>query len=283
MNGETGEDACPTHMVGRASRPTPERHDLRKKIFLLFLIILIIPACTAHIKKSERAKGVYHRVQSGESLWRIAQAYNTDIQDLAEINNITNPGLIKADSVIFIPGADQAVDVSHPVKKPKVSVKHKLSSSKKRAPAKRDVKGKTVYRAKRKTRQGGKLRFDRKRFIWPVKGKVVSKFGIQPSGMKHNGINIAAKEGAPVVAAANGTVIHSAPLRYYGDTIIIKHKDRYATVYSYLKGRKVKAGDRVKKGERIALLGKPENSNKPYVHFEIRCRNKPRNPVFFLP
>ena len=92
---------------------------MRKKIFLLFLIILIIPACTAHIKKSERAKGVYHCVQSGESLWRIAQAYNTDIQDLAEINNITDPSLIKADSVIFIPGVDQTVDVSHPVKSPK--------------------------------------------------------------------------------------------------------------------------------------------------------------------
>ncbi|GAI98726.1 unnamed protein product, partial [marine sediment metagenome] len=157
-----------------------------------------------------RVKGVYHRVKTGETLWRIAQAYNTDIQDLAEINNITDPGLIKADSVIFIPGADQAVDVSHPVKKPEVSVKRKLSSSKKRVPAKRDVKSKTVYRVKRKTRQDVKLRFDRKRFIWPVKGKVVSRFGIQPNGMKYNGINIAAKEGTPVVAAAGGTVIHSA-------------------------------------------------------------------------
>ena len=257
---------------------------MRRKIFLLFLIFLFIPACTAHFKESVRVKGVYHCVKSGETFWRIAQVYNTDIQELAEINNITDPGLIKADSVIFIPGADHTVDVSHPVKKSETSVKHKLSSSKKRVPAKRDAKSKTVYRTKRKTRQNvKKLRFDRKRFAWPVKGKVVSRFGIQPNGMKYNGINISAKEGVPVVAAAGGTVIHSAPLRYYGDTIIIKHKDRYATVYAYLKGRKVKAGAHVKKGDRIALLGKPEKNRKPYLHFEIRRRNKPRNPLFFLP
>jgi len=222
-------------------------------------------------------------VKSGETLWGIAGTYNVDIQDLAEINNITDSGLIKADSVIFIPGADQAADVACPEEKSETPVKQSLSFSKKRVPGQEDVKREAVSSSKRKKGQHATLRFDKKRFIWPVKGKVVLKFGIQPSGMKYNGIDISAREGTPVVAAAGGTVSYSAPLRYFGDTIIIKHKDEYATVYAYLKGRKVEAGDSVKKGDQIALLGKPENSSGHSVHFEIRCMNKARNPLFFLP
>ena len=252
----------------------------------ILLILLFIPSCAVHYKESERVKGVYHCIKNGETLWGIAQVYNTDIQDLAEINNITDPRLIKVDSVIFIPGADQAVDVSRSVEKSEASVNRKLSSSnevEKKVPSRQEIKRKTVYRVKGKNNQHVTLRFDSKGFIWPAKGEVISKFGIQPSGMKHNGINISASEGTPVVAAAGGTVSYSAPLRYFGDTIIINHKDRYATVYAYLKSRKVKTGDSVKKGEEIALLGKPENSSRPYVHFEIRSMNKARNPLFFLP
>ena len=101
--------------------------------------------------------------------------------------------------------------------------------------------------------------------------------------MRYNGIDISAREGASVAAAASGKVIHSAPLRYFGDTIIIKHKDGYATVYTYLKGRMAKVGDSVSKGQQIALLGKPQNGKRNCLHFEIRQRNKARNPLFLLP
>lgn len=272
---------------------------MRKKTLLLLLIILFISACAAHFKESVRVKGVYHCVKSGETFWRIARSYNIDIQDLAEINNITDLTLIEVDSVIFIPGAERVIDIDIPVIISKPSLeqkviptkntisstkkKNEISSTKKKTPAKRDITSKKVYRTKQKTKQRTKLSFDRKRFIWPVKGKVVSRFGIQPNDMKYNGINIAAREGKPVVAAASGTVIHSSLLRYYGNTIIIKHRDSYATVYAYLKSRRVKVGDSVKKGQQIALLGKPENNSKPYLYFEIRRKNKARNPLFFLP
>lgn len=279
---------------------------MRRKTLLLLLIILFISACAVHFKESVRVKGVYHCVKSDETFWRIARTYNIDIQDLAEINNITDLTLIEVDSVIFIPGAERVIDIDIPVKiselplehkvsptKNKVSLtknevsptkkKNEISSKKKKTPAKRDVTSKKVYRTKQKTKQRTKLSFDRKRFIWPVKGKVVSRFGIQPNDMKYNGINIVAREGKSVVAAASGTVIHSSLLRYYGNTIIIKHRDRYATVYAYLKSRRVKVGDSVKKGQQIALLGKPENNSKSYLYFEIRHKNKARNPLFFLP
>lgn len=125
---------------------------------------------------------------------------------------------------------------------------------------------------------------DKKKFAWPVKGTVASRFGIQPNGMKINGIKILAPDSAPIVASAAGAVIHSANIKYYGDTVIIKHDENFSTVYCYLKDRTVKVGDIVKKGDRIALVGKPENGDgKSYLHFEVRYRSKPRDPLQYLP
>jgi len=246
----------------------------RRRALLFLIIFMFIPACMAHFKESVPANGVYHCVKKGETLWRIAWSYDVNIQDLAEINNITDTGLIETGSIIFIPGADMIADINSPVRHSRTPVENKLSSSKK-IPAKRAAKDQA----------GDKpgIRFERKRFIWPVKGKVISRFGIQPNGMRYNGIDINAREGASVAAAASGKVIHSAPLKYFGDTIIIKHKDGYATVYAYLKGRIAKVGDSVSKGQQIALLGKPQNGKKHCLHFEIRRRNKARNPLFLLP
>lgn len=132
-------------------------------------------------------------------------------------------------------------------------------------------------------REPESLRFDRKRFIWPVQGRVVSRFGIQPNGMYYNGITIAARAGLPVVAAADGTIIFSGPLKDYGETIIMKHEDGYATVYTHLGQRKVKLDDHLKKGVQIGMTGPSEKKGDSGMVFEIRYRNKARNPMFFLP
>ena len=127
------------------------------------------------------------------------------------------------------------------------------------------------------------LRFDRKRFIWPVRGRVISRFGIQPNGMYYNGITLSVREGQPVAAAADGTVIYSGTLKDYGETVIIKHEDHYATVYTHLGQRKVKTTDRLKKGDQIGMPGPAEKKGNAQLNFEIRYKNKARNPMFFLP
>lgn len=86
------------------------------------------------------AKGVYHRVKSGETLASIARAYHVDMQDLAEVNNIENLNLIGVDSVVFVPDANQVIDdvmasvrkAEAPVKaetQPKVAVVQKKQTS----------------------------------------------------------------------------------------------------------------------------------------------------------
>ncbi|NQU02822.1 MAG: M23 family metallopeptidase, partial [Syntrophaceae bacterium] len=99
----------------------------------------------------------------------------------------------------------------------------------------------------------------------------------------NNGIKIDAREGAPVVASESGTVDKTDTFKYYGKTIIIKHGRGYMTVYSYLKEIKVKEGEMVKRGEQIGLVGKHERSNRFSLHFEVRHKNRAKNPLFYLP
>ena len=124
---------------------------------------------------------------------------------------------------------------------------------------------------------------DRKRFIWPVKGKVGAQFGIQPNKTYNNWIKIISGSGTKVTAAAAGTVIFSSNLKNYGETIIIRHKDNFATVYTHLKKRYVKIDQSVRKGEAIASMGEKDGSGVVFMNFEIRLKGKARNPLLFLP
>lgn len=214
------------------------------------------------------------------------------------------PELREEKPPILKPGKEEPPAHKIPLK-PEVLSKRDVSEGKSEVSSKREVKDTPVIRKvtppvlaaleqpkqdtgksvehKPNGTEADKIKFDKDRFIWPVKGKVRAKYGIQPNGMYYNGIKIAAKEGAPVVAAASGIVIFSATLRDYGETIIIKHEDNYATVYTHLNNRIVKVDDPVKKGSRIAILGKSQKKGEVLLSFEIRYKNKARNPLFFLP
>ena len=302
-------------MVGNIETMSMRCSDLntswRLKMGVLFFASLFLYSCTVYHIGAIQPKGIYHRIKSGDTLWSIARAYRINVQDLAEVNNITDPNLINVDSVIFVPDVNYIVEdvmtsvdtvgadkdpaqrdngdspVIPPKKEPRVekaspkletpsvrdspkdqqkfSVKteaqkdHTVSpliSTKKeprvektspkpetpsvkdspKAQQKLSVKtaasgregdvstlaksesqnaagitdrkeipegdGKTSTRQdiQYKDSNGNSdiIKFDRGRFIWPVKGKVRSKFGIQPNGMYSNGIRISAKEGIQI-------------------------------------------------------------------------------------
>ena len=75
----------------------------------LFFMQLTISCCMSQEQKMQ-VKGVYHRLKKGETVWSLARAYNVKLQDLAEINNIEDPALVKEDTIIFIPDAKQVID-----------------------------------------------------------------------------------------------------------------------------------------------------------------------------
>lgn len=122
------------------------------------------------------------------------------------------------------------------------------------------------------------------RFIWPVPQfyKVSSHFG-KRGGKNHDGIDIPAPKGTPIVAVDNGVVVYSDNgIRGYGNMIVIAHTDDIFTVYAHNRTNKVDKGDSVKKGEKIAEIGNTGRSTGPHLHFEIRVKNKSRNPAQYL-
>lgn len=122
------------------------------------------------------------------------------------------------------------------------------------------------------------------RFLWPVPQfyKVSSHFG-RRGGRNHDGIDIPAPKGTPIVSVDQGVVVYSDDgIRGYGNMIVIAHSDDIFTVYAHNRTNKVDKGDRVKKGEKIAEVGNTGRSTGPHLHFEIRVKNKSRNPAQFL-
>lgn len=120
------------------------------------------------------------------------------------------------------------------------------------------------------------------RFVWPVKGRIVTRFGLQPGGMFYNGIRIAGRPDRPVVAVAPGVVIYSSALKDYGETVIVKHAGQFATVYTNLGERSVAVDSRVKQGGKIGLMGTIEGKNEGFMTFEVRYKNKAVNPLRYL-
>ncbi|MDZ4164714.1 MAG: LysM peptidoglycan-binding domain-containing M23 family metallopeptidase [Smithellaceae bacterium] len=272
-------------------------------------VFLLLYASSVPLTKPSTQPGVYHQVRPGETLWSIAQAYQVRVQELAGINRIKTPESLEAGSVIFIPGARSVVDKA-PKDQPTfsrlpppagMSLKEKpppsLPPSEEirigeappeggRLGGSRDDATKPEVRVMPqppRSREEAELPVDKKRFTWPLRGELKTRFGMQPNGMYFNGIKIAAAEGSPVTAAATGVVIFSSALKDYGETVIIRHDDNFATVYTNLGSRLVKMSDQVKGGDQIAHLENPEKKGSTILNFEIRYKNKAYNPLLFLP
>lgn len=109
------------------------------------------------------------------------------------------------------------------------------------------------------------------RFLWPVEGKVIAGFGPREGGLHNDGINIAAEQGARIVAAENGVVVYAGnELRGFGNLLLVKHADGWTTAYAHADKLLVRRGDRVKRGQPIATVGQTGNVDRPQLHFEIR-------------
>jgi len=122
-------------------------------------------------------------------------------------------------------------------------------------------------------------------FCWPVPGYsgVTSEYGMRYHpilGVRklHTGIDIGAPQGARVVAADGGTVIHTGWMGGYGNTIVVDHGGGISTLYAHLSAYKASVGTRVDKGEVIGLVGSTGFSTGPHLHFEVRKNGTPVNP-----
>jgi murein DD-endopeptidase MepM/ murein hydrolase activator NlpD len=224
----------------------------RRRIAATLLAVALLAAVSACSSK----KGTVHVVRRGETLYRIGQAYGRSYQELAEVNGIANPARIEVGQKIFIPGAKRQLPT-------------RLMSP--RAARPRDAAPEPAIPA------------DQRPLTWPVQsGYVSSLFG--PRGRSHHdGIDIAAEEGTPVYAAADGVVAFADRLRGYGRVIIVRHDGAYATVYAHNQRHLVEAGDEVKRGQKIATVGDSGRTTAPNLHFEVRRNDIAYDPLAYLP
>ena len=129
----------------------------------------------------------------------------------------------------------------------------------------------------------GRITVQRDKFLWPVKGNVISNFGMR-NGTRHGGIDIKAAEGVTIKAADTGVVAYiDSDMRGYGRIVILKHDDGFFTVYAHNRENLVKMGEKVEKGAPIATVGSSGNATTSHLHFEVRYGKTVRNPLFFLP
>jgi murein DD-endopeptidase MepM/ murein hydrolase activator NlpD len=197
---------------------------------------------------------VYHHVRPGENLYRIGKAYGVTVERLAEVNHLPDPSRVEVGQRLLIPGAEHEVPVD--VITPQAT---------NRRPPDRSAGHGTPA------------------FGWPVAGgTVTSGFGERGSSF-HDGIDISAPVGTPVRAAQDGEVIYSDTLNGYGNVIIVRHDQGFATVYAHNQSNRVHEGQRVRRGEMIGSVGTSGHATSANLHFEVRKDNVAQNPLYFLP
>lgn len=120
-------------------------------------------------------------------------------------------------------------------------------------------------------------------FRWPVRGRVISAFGVKPGGERNDGINIEVPEGTPIKAAEGGQVIYAGnELKGFGNLVLVKHPNGFVSAYAHASEILVQRGDNILRGQTIAKVGATGNVSRPQLHFEIRNGNRPVDPLPYL-
>ncbi|MDQ7090824.1 MAG: peptidoglycan DD-metalloendopeptidase family protein [Methylococcales bacterium] len=129
------------------------------------------------------------------------------------------------------------------------------------------------------TQSGLSFRKLKGKLPWPLKGKVVKKFGSRRDDGRWDGFLISAKEGASIHAITDGQVIYADWLRGYGLLVIIDHGSGYMSLYAFNQSLNKKVGDKVKTGMVIASVGKSGGRSQAGLYFGVRFQGKSINPA----
>ncbi|MCE3255375.1 MAG: family metallopeptidase [Rickettsiaceae bacterium] len=214
----------------------------------------------------------YYQVATGDTLYSISRKYGMNVNNLVTINNLKEPYSVWVGQMLKVSNnapADSPASVAYKKAEPVKVLTQDLSSP---APIK-------IEKPKADLEVANK----NNRFIWPIKGQVISKFGPKPGGLYNDGINIKAKSGDGVKSVEDGVVAYAGnELRGYGNLIIVKHSGGWISAYGHLDKTKVTRGAKVKKGQSIATVGSTGNVKSPQLYFGLRKGREAVNPQIYL-
>jgi murein DD-endopeptidase MepM/ murein hydrolase activator NlpD len=242
------------------------------------------------VRKSERVQIVQHRVQPGESIWRLAKKYGVSVSTIVNANKIKEKSVIQPGDRLRIPDRS---GVFH-----KTAKKESLSEIARRYKVSPEAVKRANGIAANMLPPGTEIFLPgakplpeiyyvkQKVFTWPIRAKnrLTSGFGwrvhpITGNRSFHTGIDIGAAYGTPIHAAADGVVIFSGNGGSYGNMIILRHKNGLFTVYGHASKLIAKKGQFVRRGQKIALVGSTGASTGPHLHFEVKGTEKHVNPT----
>ncbi len=217
-----------------------------------------------------------HVVKKGESLYGISRRYGIAMNKLVRHNDIQPPYSLSTGRRLRIPGRSLSRRVARAVSPPG----HLL----RKAPTPAASATNKSQRAKAKARsKTAAPRRSAGRFAWPLRGRIIARFGPRGGGLHNDGINIAAKPGVQIRAAEAGTVAYAGnELQGFGNLLLIRHSGGWMTAYGHAAKILVKRGDRVRRGQTIARVGSSGNVSIPQLHFEIRHGDAAVNPSRYL-
>ncbi|MCR3755542.1 MAG: murein hydrolase activator NlpD [Sodalis sp. Psp] len=241
--------------------------------------------------------GTTYQVKRGDTLFYIAWITSNNYRDLAKENNIQEPyrlnvGQILQVSMTPIAGSvpSETILTSNVNKASKASVSSvntqltKLSV----APSKNNNYSESSRQNTQKMLSSSSTVVTTtgpvavsSTWRWPTNGKIVNNFSYAEGGNK--GVDVSGLQGQPILATASGRVVYAGnALRGYGNLIIIKHNDDYLSAYAHNDKMLVFEQQEVRSGQKIATMGST-GTNSTKLHFEIRYKGKPVNPLRYLP
>jgi len=233
----------------------------------LVAVLLIFAACATSRAPLHPTspQGRWHLVANGETAESLAREAGVPLEDLLEVNGLEKASAVHPGLLLFL---------LEPARESRAGGPGSAGSGGPAALASAEAAPQGAVSSPGPTTS----------LSWPVAApRITSPFGAR-WGRPHEGVDLVAAPGTPVLAAADGVVAYAGHgIRGYGNLIVLSHPGGLLTVYAHNSVLSARQGERVKRGHVIALSGQSGRATAPHLHFEVRRGESPVDPLPFLP
>ncbi len=232
------------------------------------------------------ANGTY-RIQSGDSLYAISRKLGVSATRIAEANDLEDPSRLRIGQVLTIPGqssfgTQQTVSTDLTPRYDQTYGGTRASSKTRRRVASLD-RSAGISDESYAPAPATRSRASDLSFRWPVRGRIISRFGGRTKSGNNDGINLAVPAGTSVKAVEDGVVAYAGgELKGYGELLLVRHDDDWVSAYAHNSELLVKRGDKVRRGQVVARAGRTGSVDRPQLHFELRKGSRPVDPLKHL-